>query len=262
LNDFALHVVPQVVEVEHLGRVIYAGGDDVLAMLPVSDLLSAMQRLRRAYSGTSRHDRPMDWRSLRRSKELVCKDGFAYLSGRLMRMMGQNATASGGAVIAHHQAPLSAVLRELREAEKRPKNEGERDAFSLTVIKRSGGATSLTGKWDILELLLKLRDFLAAPEVSRQAVYHSIEWLTDLPENAEKAMTGALLRYQLQRQTASADRFKALGGAQLADQLAIKACEQRDRTKWLQIFLSTAEFIARETRAPVCKASEPSPVDR
>src|SRR2546430_7810438 len=37
--------------------------------------------------------------------------------------------------------------------------------------------------------LLKLRDFLAAPEVSRQAVYHSIEWLTDLPENAEKAMT-------------------------------------------------------------------------
>ena len=46
LNDFALHAVPAVIEREHAGRVIYAGGDDVLAMLPVADLIPAMQRLR------------------------------------------------------------------------------------------------------------------------------------------------------------------------------------------------------------------------
>jgi len=143
LNDFALHLVPEIVEAEHLGRVTYCGGDDVFAMLPVSDLLSAMQRLRQAYSGTSPEDEQTDWRSVSKSRKLVCKDGFAYLRGRLMRMMGERATASCGAVIAHHQAPLSAVVRELREAEKRAKNEGGRDAFSLTPIKRSGGASPL-----------------------------------------------------------------------------------------------------------------------
>ena len=51
LNDFSLTVVRHVVEEEHLGRVIYAGGDDVLAMLPVADALSAAKRLRHAYSG-------------------------------------------------------------------------------------------------------------------------------------------------------------------------------------------------------------------
>ncbi|MDP2830372.1 MAG: type III-B CRISPR-associated protein Cas10/Cmr2 [Sulfuricellaceae bacterium] len=51
LNDFSQTVVRHVVEEEHLGRVIYAGGDDVLAMLPVADLLPAMLRLRHAYSG-------------------------------------------------------------------------------------------------------------------------------------------------------------------------------------------------------------------
>lgn len=44
-------MVRHVVEREHLGRLIYAGGDDVFAMLPVADLLSAMQRLCHAYSG-------------------------------------------------------------------------------------------------------------------------------------------------------------------------------------------------------------------
>jgi hypothetical protein len=51
LNDFSLTVVRHVVEEEFLGRLIYAGGDDVFAMLPVADLLPAMQRLRYAYSG-------------------------------------------------------------------------------------------------------------------------------------------------------------------------------------------------------------------
>jgi CRISPR-associated protein Cmr2 len=51
LNDFALRAVPEVIESKHSGRVIYAGGDDVLAMLPVADLIPAMQRLRWAYSG-------------------------------------------------------------------------------------------------------------------------------------------------------------------------------------------------------------------
>ncbi|MFT7931933.1 hypothetical protein ACMYLP_23145, partial [Salmonella enterica subsp. enterica serovar Enteritidis] len=51
-----------------------------------------------------------------------------------------------------------AVTRELQAAEKRAKEEGGRDAFSLTVVKRAGGALSFTAKWgEHLELLLRFR---------------------------------------------------------------------------------------------------------
>jgi CRISPR-associated protein Cmr2 len=248
LNDFSQAVARHVVEEEHLGRVIYAGGDDVLAMLPVADLLSCMQRLRHAYSGTLPEDESKDWGDLRKDRErLHCKGGFAYLRGRLMRMMGEHATASTGAVIAHHQAPLGAVLRELRAAEKRAKSEGGRDAFSISVIKRSGGALRLNAKWgEPLRLLDDMVDFLRHEDTSRRAVYRSLEWLKDLPDprNA-RDMLEALLAYQLARQ--SGDAAKAPGLARrLAD---LTAAQPGDSRAWLENFLSVAEFLARETRA-------------
>ncbi|MCY4263946.1 MAG: type III-B CRISPR-associated protein Cas10/Cmr2, partial [Gammaproteobacteria bacterium] len=74
LNDFSLTVARHVVEEEHMGRLIYAGGDDVLAMLPVSDLLSAIQRLRYAYSG-----RDPEHTGGRDEGGLTLQNDFAYL---------------------------------------------------------------------------------------------------------------------------------------------------------------------------------------
>ncbi|MGB5148214.1 MAG: type III-B CRISPR-associated protein Cas10/Cmr2 [Porticoccaceae bacterium] len=255
LNDFSQTVVRHVVEEEHLGRVIYAGGDDVLAMLPVADLLSAMQRLRHAYSGTVPDDEKVDWGELRKRKTLVCKSGFAYLNGRLMRMMGRNATASCGAVIAHHQAPLAAVLRELRSAEQRakgysrPDKDGktiDRDAFHISIIKRSGGALRLTEKWgEPVTLLNDLIAFLRADGVSRRAVYNTLDWLKDLPDpRTQPAMLEALLAYQLKRQSGD-----EAGSRDLAQRLAaLTAAQSQNGLKWLENFLTVAEFLARETR--------------
>ena len=250
LNDFSQTVVRHVVEEEHLGRVIYAGGDDVLAMLPVADLLSTMTRLRYAYSGIDpEHEGGV-------LGGLTLQKGFAALkTGRgekqrlqLMRMMGHTATASCGAVIAHHQAPLGAVLRELRAAEKRAKTEGGRDAFSITVIKRSGGALRLTEKWgEPVALLGDLRNFLADPDVSRRAVYNSLEWMTNLPDPKGKPdMLESLLAYQLMRQANGQAKAQASG---LARRLAaLAAAQSKDGLKWLENFLTVAEFLARETR--------------
>jgi CRISPR-associated protein Cmr2 len=251
LNDFSQTVVRHVVEEEHLGRVIYAGGDDVLAMLPVADLLSTMQRLRHAYSGIDpEHEGG-------RHQGLTLQKGFAALTDgpgvgvrlkSLMRMMGHTATASCGAVIAHHQAPLGAVLRELRAAEKRAKNEGGRDAFSITVIKRSGGALRLTEKWGEPMLLLgALRDYLAAGDTSRRAVYNTLGWLSDLPDPKDQPdMLESLLAYQLARQSGGHTQAQAPG---LAKRLAARAAAQaKEGLDWLQNFLTLAEFLARETR--------------
>jgi CRISPR-associated protein Cmr2 len=247
LNDFALSVVRHVVEREYLGRVIYAGGDDVLAMLPVSDLLPAMQRLREAYSGHGSADDLDDRRKLRLNK------GFARLNGRLLRMMGERATASCGAVIAHHQAPLGAVLRALREAEANAKSTGGRDAFSLTLIKRSGGIRQFTAKWgEPVRVLLALQRFLAEPGVSRRAVYNSLEWLKDLPEPAGDAnMLAELLAYQLARQAERktiADHHDVPGVAQRLARLAVA---QPEPLRWLENCLAVAEFLVRDCRVAV-----------
>lgn len=251
LNDFSQTVARHVVEEENLGRLIYAGGDDVLAMLPVADLLFTMQRLRHAYSGTVPDDEAVDWSELRGRKKLVCKGGFAWLNGRLMRMMGEHATASCGAVIAHHQAPLSAVLRELRSAEKRAKIEGGRNAFSITVIKRSGGALYLTDNWgEPVNLLMAMRDFLAADSVSRRAVYHTLEWLNEneLPVSAfESGMAHSLLAYQLNRQAQGAAKQQVPELAAKLVKLALN-WPQEKRIEKLRNFLSVAEFLAREAR--------------
>ena len=251
LNDFSQIVVRHIVEEEHLGRLIYAGGDDVLAMLPTADLLSTMQRLRHAYSGSLPANEKMDWRQDRREPhELHCSKGFAILNGRLMRMMGKNATASTGAVVAHHQAPLSAVLQELRVAEKRAKNEGGRDAFSITIIKRSGGALYLTEKWgEPVNLLQELIKFLRADGTSRRAVYNSLEWMSDLPEPADPdktEMLASLLAYQLDRQAKGDARHQA---PDLAKRLArLCAAQKSQGLNWLANFMGVAEFLARETR--------------
>ncbi|MEY6433636.1 type III-B CRISPR-associated protein Cas10/Cmr2 [Thioalkalicoccus limnaeus] len=245
LNDFALTLVRHVVEVEHLGRVIYAGGDDVLAMLPVGDLLPAMQRLRWAYSGHDPSHRSGD------RDGLVLSQGFALLDKRLLRLMGEKATASCGAVIAHHQAPLGAVLRELRAAEQQAKTRGGRDAFSLTLLKRSGGIRQFTAKWgEPLQVLSDLRAFLGAEGVSRRAVYNSLAWLKDLPDPQDDGtMLERMLAYQLARQT----RSKALAAHHdvpgLARRLtALTLGESEKRLEWLANVLGVAEFLARETR--------------
>ena len=251
LNDFALTVVPQIVEHEFLGRVLYAGGDDVMAMLPAADLLPAMRRLRLAYSGDAPADPSFNRETASRNGKLVCKDGYALLSGRLMRMMGDQATASSGAVIAHFHAPLVAVMRELRAAEQRAKNEGGRDSFSITIIKRSGGTLHLTAKWgEALTLLVHVGCFLAEPSVSRRAVYHSLVWLKDLPPDATPDMLGSLLGLQFARQTASPDVRKRHDLPTLGRRIADLAGTHSvgERADWLRRFLSVAEFLARETR--------------
>lgn len=243
LNDYSLHVVRHIVEDEHLGRVIYAGGDDVLAMLPVADLLPAMQRLRCAYSGDDPSHREGD------RDGLVMRSGFVRLDGRLMRMMGARATASCGAVVAHHQAPLAAVLRELRAAEQRAKAAG-RDAFSLSVVKRSGGALRLTAKWDEpVAVLNALIAFLREPGVSRRAVYNALDWMKDLPADLGAPALAKLLAHQWARQADDAARQRHPLPS-LAERVAALTAAREAPLAWLHDFLGVAEFLARETRAP------------
>ena len=253
LNNFALILAPEVIEQRYHGRILYAGGDDLMAMLPVSELLPVMAALRAAYSGVDAKDVGALEDDLSFKKQ---GNGFVLHRGRLLRLMGEKATASIGAVIAHHQAPLGAVMRELRAAEKRAKNEGGRDAFSITVIKRSGGALYLTSKWSRAggdSPMICLRELSAAlvdDEASRRAAFHIHAWSTDLPEPSQlgneqyRDMLCRLMSYQFQRQRIGLPEMHARRLAELAP-----VTSRKEAMGFINNFLSVAEFLAREARA-------------
>lgn len=249
LHHFALELAPDIVERVHLGKLIYAGGDDVLAMLATKDLLDAAALLRAAYSGVD----PAAVGASATGGRLLERtgNGWAQFDGRVLRLMGDKATASAGLVIAHHQAPLAGVLRELRVAERRAKAMDGKNAWSLAVIKRGGGALHVTAHWgEPLRLFDDLRGFLAREEVSRRAAYHVAEWLDDVPGDIP-ALAASMLGYQMARQCR--DGAKPLA-RELAARLVALAFDEKQRPRglrplaWLADFMMAAEFLAREQR--------------
>lgn len=277
LNAFALTLARHVVEDLCKGKLLYAGGDDVLALVSVDDLLPAAALLRLAYSAPfadqGEFDGVLQMLGVQRDhRGLQLARGHALYDRHLLRVMGARATASCGLAIAHHQAPLGAVLRELRAAEKDAKHAG-RDAFAMRLLKRSGGDVRLAlpwlgGDWGGLTaerfrhgpfgLLERLRQMFARRgEVSRRAAYHAQAWLADLPPRTAFADAGAYagllattLAYPFARQGGDAALGRELG--KLAVTLTHGRRPQDGLDPALALIrdmLGVAEFLAREGRS-------------
>lgn len=288
LNDFSTHLARHVVEDCCKGKLLYAGGDDVLALVAVDDLFDCMQLLRLAYSGIAPNAEmklgerigSLQPGGSRGQRKLLLDKGFGLLKGRLMTLMGHKATASMGAVVAHHSAPLGMVLRELRAAESRAKNtvhgkdgKGEdtnRDAFCLRVLKRGGGEVNVTSPWwpvdenqkpetarSALALMKQLAEQLALTDFSRGAIYKAQLWFEGLTDDAKdaksevwKAQISSSLAYQFKRQK---------GSSELARQVVDFVCDvmQPANPKTaIENFLVTSEFFAREARSFQDKAMQ------
>jgi len=266
LNEFALHLTRYAVEEAHHGKLLYAGGDDVMAMIPVAELLDCMRLLRCLYSGHAPEDVVVP-------DEIKLGNGFVLYRERLLRVMGETATASAGAVVAHHTMPLQRVLKELRGAEHTAKEQGDRDAFSIRILKRSGGTVSTTAKWfkqqdnavaHPVVLLQEMAKALGGAELSRRAAYHTQAWLRQLPSRAvmgdgaafERMLIANLQRQFLQQFQSDKNRSKEENDARKADvcvlvkqmgQLASLLAEGHE-PEWLENFLSVAEFLGRQGR--------------
>lgn len=130
LNNFTFKFVKRIVEQEHLGKLIYAGGDDVLAITPIQDLFDIMHKLRWSFSGQVKVGGciEVDWSN---------NTGFVDVDGEMVLTMGPEASASMGVVIAHHKTPLQIVIKKVFEMEKIAKDIG-RNAFSICFMRHSG----------------------------------------------------------------------------------------------------------------------------
>ncbi|MBZ0156064.1 MAG: type III-B CRISPR-associated protein Cas10/Cmr2 [Alphaproteobacteria bacterium] len=280
LNHFSQDLARHMVEEVFKGKLIYSGGDDLLAMVSVDDLPGLMLGLRCLYAGHMPESMPKDISRNLRKSDLELNNGHALLvrggEKKLYRLMGPAATCSIGAVIAHHKAPLGRVMRDLRATEKAAKAVPGKDAFSVRIDKRAGGTTHFTSSWMLegmstkelpveespMGAMLGLRNLLCREKMSRKAAYVLHDLFRDLPPDAdilEKAMI-----FQLKRQGGKEKEDVVRVLAQRLAKLAIEQAQVQEHpdektsksrgtvpkpNAWLQRLFITAEFLAREGRS-------------
>ncbi len=283
LNGFALDLVRTVVEDLCNGKVIYAGGDDVLAMLTIEDALKAATTLRFLYSGHlpegAKELLPDVWNNRTEQFEpfenrFDVEKGFVHdkWNKRLYMTMGPRATASAGLVIAHYLMPLSRALKELRATEKVAKDAG-RNALAVRVIKRSGTVATAVGEWPKLAvedgaivektafantfpgLLARFAEAVRSKKLSRRVAYHTYQHIERLPdrklsgleEKSWNAMLEAMLVHQFKQQAQKQAQKKECHGemTRLAHDIAAWACARNNPLHELREFLGVAEFLGR-----------------
>jgi CRISPR-associated protein Cmr2 len=165
LARFATEEVKRVVEEKRPGRVIYAGGDDVLALLPVEHALEAAAELHRVYQ-------------------------------KAMAAKLEKPSTSAGVLFAHHLYPLDAVLRAVRQAEKTAKEGYNRDAVVIHLLKRSGADVIAGAGWadaDAVDIAAWVSDVAQrftegslSPKLAH-LIYAEAGTLAALPKEAQQA---------------------------------------------------------------------------
>ncbi|PSN20670.1 type III-B CRISPR-associated protein Cas10/Cmr2 [filamentous cyanobacterium CCP5] len=147
LLDFSNRLVPYLTEKRYCGRVIYSGGDDVMAVLPLEDLPGYLRSLRAAWSGGPD---PED--------EFNSNGGYWHPKGSLEGLsqrphftMGKDATMSLGIVIANKAVPLPTVLESLWDAEQTAKAMPGKDGLCFRVIYGGGNTLEALMKGRLLD---------------------------------------------------------------------------------------------------------------
>ncbi len=224
LGNFALHCAHPIVEVFD-GRLIYAGGDDVLALLPADTALACAEALRLAFQGRpelkeflrtnairlrdhheaeQRRDRQTSpsgyYQKLAAEGCLLESAAPGFLSrldhadqqGRPIPLLvpGPAAECSVGVAIAHFKAPLQDVVRAAQAAEQRAKKKLHRGSVAVTLFKRSGETIEWGCQWGSggLDLYRSLSKALQDGELNAKFPHRAVELLS--PYLTERAGLG------------------------------------------------------------------------
>jgi CRISPR-associated protein Cmr2 len=142
LGDFSLRTVPAIVK-KYQGKLVYAGGDDVCAFLPVATVLDAAREIADAYQ------RGFVAFSEENQQGQAVAEEWKVSPDRLMLHLGRgdDISISAGILLWHHKRPLSVAMSKAHELLETAKNEGDRNAMALELAKRSGGSRRFICKW-------------------------------------------------------------------------------------------------------------------
>jgi CRISPR-associated protein Cmr2 len=152
LLDFSNQLVPYLTEERYAGRLIYGGGDDVLAYTNLWEWDNWLWDIRQCFRGQkdpkNEFNNDGDYWQLHQEKLPE------NLANRPLFTMGSQATISFGIMIAHHSVPLAIALENLWEAEEEAKEHkspdgSKKDAVQLRVIYGNGNILKATSKFDV-----------------------------------------------------------------------------------------------------------------
>ncbi|MEB3189936.1 MAG: type III-B CRISPR-associated protein Cas10/Cmr2, partial [Snowella sp.] len=221
LLDFSNQLVPYLTEQRYAGRLIYSGGDDVLAYTNLWEWDSWLWDVRQCFKGDKDpkkqfHDTGDYWWW----KKGEIPEGIAQ---RPLFTMGQSATISFGLVIAHHSVPLAIALENLWEAEEEAKEHEyftgkyhpeknypcyeKKDAVQVRVIYGNGNILKATSKFDVFNQWRTLMiDF---PELDASLFEQATQLLEDHPIPNQSAITFWVKAFSDRR-----EQLNKLGSAQ------------------------------------------------
>lgn len=210
LGNFSFHCAQRIIEAFD-GRLIYAGGDDVLAMLPAKDALPCARALRAAFRGEkelntlakgklqgtgakAKSDRTTTIFNIQHDGYLQLHEDSGASYGSEANLLsdpvefptllpGPATDVSIGIAIAHFKSPLQDVVKAAQTAEKRAKRNPEdgglgRAAVATTIYKRSGEILKWGYSWGSEgEALIKLIVDLLNNEKLNRRFPHKLEAL-------------------------------------------------------------------------------------
>ncbi len=114
---------------ESKGSLVYAGGDDVLAFVPINKVLDCAKKLAENFQ----------------------QQLSSFTLDKIEDNEESSPTLSVGIAVVHHLEPLSEALNLARAAEKSAKSIPGKNALAVTVSKRSGSDLTVKGKWHNLD---------------------------------------------------------------------------------------------------------------
>ena len=167
LLDFSNQLVPYLTQNRYAGRLIYGGGDDVLAYTNLWEWDKWLWDIRQCFKGAK--DPREEFSNKGDYWQYLKDDGKKVgLVERPLFTMGSTATISFGIVIAHHSVPLAIALESLWDAEDAAKKHeyhhsclvptekhdtkacfNKKDAVQVRVIYGNGNTLKSTAKFDV-----------------------------------------------------------------------------------------------------------------
>jgi len=176
LAEFAHRIVPWVVEQEYHGRLIYAGGDDVLALVPANEALDIAFCLQKLFSAAWVIDRnpgikSWDWFGGNKNKgknrfKIVNEEYNEFDENKnhyIFPMLGKSGSISAGIAFGHYKTCLGDFLQRAKEfLEEYAKEKAGRNACAVGYFTRSGIKCCFPFKWknfnNIIEIINKFQN--------------------------------------------------------------------------------------------------------
>jgi len=174
LLDFSNQLVPYLTEQRYAGRLIYSGGDDVLAYTNLWEWDRWLWDIRQCFRGAE--DPQQEFKSQGDYWQWSSEESNPPVAKRPLFTMGRKATISFGIVIAHHSVPLAIALENLWQAEAKAKEHhspdpqtASKDAVQVRVLYGNGNILAATAKFDVLDRWRSLLNCKITAEASLSA---------------------------------------------------------------------------------------------